>query len=374
MIISIVTFPMKKFNGGPPEFILDLAPSFFGKANPTYICVDDVDREFKDLELFGKVLIQPILSKKFQGIFFKWTPSIEELLESSDVILIHGYYLLSTLKILLNRQITSKIFILANGVFEPYHQKQSRVKKYCFDLIVRKLAKSKITCFLAANSSEMFNIRKKFPETSVSVVGLGLNFLTLPTVSSQKQYPTDGVIKLIHIGRITEKKRIDLIIHVVKILIDRGISVVLNIVGDGEKNLIIRLQLLSLKLNIQEFVLFQGYVSRERKWKLLEDASVFLLPSESENYATSVAEANYFGVPVIVSSNVGMSVHVIKYSTGIVINDLSPVSYADAVMQIMEGYYSYAQNTFLTRDTLSNKRTVENFLKIMISDDANGDN
>tara|TARA_R110002072_G_scaffold51202_1_gene137179 strand:- start:711 stop:1754 length:1044 start_codon:yes stop_codon:yes gene_type:complete len=54
-----------------------------------------------------------------------------------------------------------------------------------------------------------------------------------------------------------------------------------------------------LELTPTDNITYVGQVEGEQKWKLMRDASVFVLPSHSENFGVVVAEALMAGTPVI---------------------------------------------------------------------------
>ncbi|HVB36790.1 MAG TPA: glycosyltransferase, partial [Candidatus Acidoferrales bacterium] len=60
-------------------------------------------------------------------------------------------------------------------------------------------------------------------------------------------------------------------------------------------------------LGIGESVLFTGPLYDDAKWAAYQDANVFVLPSQNENFGNSAAEAMACGTPVIVTDQCGIA-------------------------------------------------------------------
>ena len=61
------------------------------------------------------------------------------------------------------------------------------------------------------------------------------------------------------------------------------------------------------KLGIRANVLFTGPLYDDAKWAAYQDADVFVLPSQNENFGNSAAEAIACGTPVIVTDQCGIA-------------------------------------------------------------------
>ncbi len=68
-----------------------------------------------------------------------------------------------------------------------------------------------------------------------------------------------------------------------------------------------RLERLARELGVASRVLFPGPLYEEAKWAAYRDADVFILPSQSENFGNSAAEAIVCGTPVIVTDRCGIA-------------------------------------------------------------------
>ena len=101
----------------------------------------------------------------------------------------------------------------------------------------------------------------------------------------------------------------------------------LIIAGNDEENLTPKLCALAEGRAVE----FPGPVYGDAKWELLASASLFALPSLSENFGNAVLEAMMMGTPVVVSPEVGIAPDVARAGAGIVTHD-----FASAIATLLE--------------------------------------
>jgi glycosyltransferase involved in cell wall biosynthesis len=82
------------------------------------------------------------------------------------------------------------------------------------------------------------------------------------------------------------------------------------------------------------------------KWDALFSSDIFVLPSHSENFGMSVAEAMGAGLPVIVSNRVALHVEIQQKSAGVVIDPDSDQLAAEILrlLQLPEDRLRMGQN------------------------------
>ncbi len=115
-------------------------------------------------------------------------------------------------------------------------------------------------------------------------------------------YKKGSKCKIVAVGRLyTEHKGQDLLLDALKIIRDRGYNNFhLDIIGDGPS-----LPILIEKIknqNLSDVVSMLGYKSRDYIYNNLCYYDLFVLPSRSEGFGLSVAEACIAKVPVIISN------------------------------------------------------------------------
>lgn len=122
---------------------------------------------------------------------------------------------------------------------------------------------------------------------------------------------------ILYLARIHPIKRIDVLLRAYAALESRA-GTTLVIAGDGDAALLGRMKQLAIDLGIDGDVRWVGFVQGALKHWLLSRASLFVLPSDSENFGIAVVEAMGAGLPVIVTRGCGLADFVARHGAGIV--------------------------------------------------------
>lgn len=127
----------------------------------------------------------------------------------------------------------------------------------------------------------------------------------------------DGARVILYLARIHPIKCVDVLLRAFAAIRDRS-DLRLVIAGDGDPALIASLRRLAGELELGDRVRWVGFAAGRRKRWLLSHASVFVLPSASENFGISVVEAMSAGMPVVVTQGCGLADFVTQWRAGIV--------------------------------------------------------
>jgi len=100
---------------------------------------------------------------------------------------------------------------------------------------------------------------------------------------------------IISAGRLTKHKRFDNLLKAFSLVIEKQATARLIILGKGILQR--ELELLTLKLNIDNFVSFVGYKDNPYAW--ISKADIFVLPSDFEGFPNVLPESMACGTPVI---------------------------------------------------------------------------
>ena len=125
-----------------------------------------------------------------------------------------------------------------------------------------------------------------------------------------RQMPTNGVIQLVTVCRLVEKKGVEYGIRAVAQLRDRYPKVQYTIIGDGP--LTAALKMLVAELKISDIVHLVGWKQRDEVIEILNQSQIFLAPSvtacngDQEGIPVALMEAMAMGMPVISTFHSGI--------------------------------------------------------------------
>ena len=102
---------------------------------------------------------------------------------------------------------------------------------------------------------------------------------------------------IISCSRLSDWKRIDRILHALKVCVDNGLDCQLIVAGDGpEKGSLMEL---STKLNFSNEVIWLGSVDHDNIWTLMNLSDVFMIANDVTNRCNPLYEAAWAGLPVV---------------------------------------------------------------------------
>jgi glycosyltransferase involved in cell wall biosynthesis len=111
-----------------------------------------------------------------------------------------------------------------------------------------------------------------------------------------------SIVRFLFLGNIGERKGIFDLLDIIREQKNYLLgNFILNIGGNGE---ILKLIEYIKEYSLQNLVVFNGWVTGEKKKELLAHSDVYILPSYNEGLPVSILEAMDYGMPVI-STNVG---------------------------------------------------------------------
>jgi glycosyltransferase involved in cell wall biosynthesis len=117
------------------------------------------------------------------------------------------------------------------------------------------------------------------------------------------------------LGRLDPKKNLDLLIEAIASIED---DVSLVVAGDGPRDYVEGFHRLAREFGIADRVTWLGFIDSNAKGDFLGSIDVLAMPSAYESFGIAAVEAMGAGVPVIVSSTVGISDLVVRAGAGLV--------------------------------------------------------
>ncbi len=137
--------------------------------------------------------------------------------------------------------------------------------------------------------------------------------------------------RIVFLGRISWKKRIDRLIEALPMLPNAH----LVIAGNDEEGLVPDLQRIAARLGVASQVSWRGAVYGAAKEELLSSASLFALTSDSENFGNAVLEALAQETPVVLTPGVGVAAEVAAAGAGVITTD-APQEIARTIAALLD--------------------------------------
>ncbi len=150
-----------------------------------------------------------------------------------------------------------------------------------------------------------------------------------------RKFPAAAGKKLIlFLSRIDQKKGLELLLKAFVGVRRTEPDSLLVVAGNGDSRYVESLRALADKLEISADLLWTGFLGPADKADAFAAASVFVLPSYSENFGIAAAEALAAGVPMIVSDQVALAQDVANAGAAVVVQ-ADEISLRAAILRIL---------------------------------------
>jgi len=182
-------------------------------------------------------------------------------------------------------------------------------------------------------------------ELAAGGVPSGKSVLRRNGVETPVSWPEPGAFRRTHgisqdaklilfLGRLSAKKSPDLLLQAfAKLpaeLEGRPLQLVFG--GPDEGGMTAQLEQMASQLDVRTRIQFAGPLFGGNKWAAYQDADVFVLPSQNENFGNTAAEAVAAGTPVIVTEQCGIAPLLANEAGLVVRHDSAALSEALAQM------------------------------------------
>ncbi|NTW87556.1 MAG: glycosyltransferase [Desulfobulbaceae bacterium] len=172
-------------------------------------------------------------------------------------------------------------------------QNGSFMKRIIWPLLQRPALDATI-CFHATSEQEYLDIRRLGFKQPVCVIPNGID------VPMLKKTAIGGRKILMFLGRIHPKKGVDILLRAWRVVQQRFPGWELHVIGPDNGRYLTTMKALVAQLRLER-VVFVGPLYGKDKLRAYRNASLFVLPTHSENFGLTVAEALAASTPVIVT-------------------------------------------------------------------------
>lgn len=275
---------------------------------------------------------------KIRDILLNWRKLKEE---KFDLIHVQTPFIAQMLGVRLKRRLKIPLVLSYHTLFEEYLQHyfpfmpQRPLRLFTRYLARRHCHRAKgiiVPSQMIAKVLHRYGVRKPM---RVLPTGIDLSrFSRRDPMAFRNKYQIASHRPLLaFVGRVAFEKNIDFLLQVVQLLRQRFPDIVLAIAGQGPAEA--HLQRLTKQLEIQDHVLFLGYLDREQGvQELCTAADAFVFASRTETQGLVLLEALAVGTPVVALSVMGTKDILQEHSGALVAAD-DPVDFADKVTQLL---------------------------------------
>ncbi|TKJ02706.1 colanic acid biosynthesis glycosyltransferase WcaL, partial [Bacillus cereus] len=207
--------------------------------------------------------------------------------------------------------------------------------------------------------NKLLNLGAKSENITIHHMGVNLNkFEYVPPELIETKY-----IKVLLIGRLTAKKGIDVAIESVHYLREKGFSVFLTVIGDGEEKE--NLQNMIKKFNLEDRIILKGWLTQETVNQYIKESTLIILPSRTakngdmEGIPVSLMEAMARGKLVISTYHSGIPELIKNEYNGWLVPENDSLALAEKVEEVISKKNLWPMISYNARRTIYEEFNIE---------------
>jgi glycosyltransferase involved in cell wall biosynthesis len=282
----------------------------------------------------------PIQPPKYWGTSWSLARALRQKIKAVDLVHVHNLYLFHDLMAGYYCRILGVPYLIQpHGSLDPFIYRRHRGRKRFMEWGFQNRAIREASAILFTTAEERELATPFIFGTPGLVVPLGIGadeFAAMPEPGSfRRRHPEIGDKRLIlFFGRINFKKGLDILAQAFGAVGRRRQDVHLVIAGPDNEGWGARVRTWLEAEGMGERATFTGMLLGPDKLAVLRDASMFVLPSYSENFGLAVIEAMAAGLPVIISDQVNIWPEVETGGAGRVI-PCNATALADQILELL---------------------------------------
>ena len=220
----------------------------------------------------------------------------------------------------------SKPYVIwPRGVLSPAALSISPIKKKLYWSLCMRNFYARARAIVATTEAEVDQIARMGSNRRIEVIPNAVDTAslseTLTRAELDQHYPqlTDKRI-ILSLGRLCPIKGLTHLLDAFSQLKKQFDNVALVIAGPDENGYLAQLQSQARRLDLNGSVLFTGRIQGREKVGLLRCSHVLAMPSDSESFGLSAAEAAACGVPIVLTRSCGFAEDAVRAGAGFAVN------------------------------------------------------
>lgn len=231
---------------------------------------------------------------------------LEETVGNSDIVHIHMLYLYATFAgCRTARRMRVPFVVSPHGALDPYILRHGRPQKWLTDVLWQRRALEAADAIFVTTEQEGRLIGPLRLRAPVSVVPIGLEPESFFAAARLRRELGPAVI--INHGRLASKKSLDILVDALPIVHRFGQRARLKFIGPDPDGIGRDLLARAARLGVASSLELVGPMYGDALAQEVAAASIWVLPSASENFGIAIVEAMAAGLPVIVTPDVNLA-------------------------------------------------------------------
>jgi len=277
-------------------------------------------------------------SINFYKVAWSFVPWVKQAVTSFDIVHIHALFsFTSIVAAWAARRAGVPYIIRPLGTLTNYGRTQRRpwLKRLSLKWIEGPLLRDAAAVHFTSLDEQREAAECGVPMRGV-VIPLGIDAapVTDDTLVRSHFSALQGSSYLLYLSRLDPKKNVEGLLHAFAQCHVQLPNTKLLIAGNGTPDYVACLMALATTLGLDKQVIWAGHIDGDLKASALAGATLFVLPSFSENFGIAAAEALMAGLPCVLGQGVAISQDVVTAGAGVAVQT-DPASIAAGLMQVL---------------------------------------
>ncbi len=333
--------------GGPSKAVLEMCRELGRRDVAAEIYTTDVDVKGRlavplrsPIDLDGaRITYFPMQALNSFKVSLPLAAALRDTVARFDVVHVHSLYQFpaSVAAFHCRRQQVPYV-IRPHGTLDPFIFRHHRARKWIYESLCerRNLAGAAAVHFTSEDEKHLAQGLGLQFESVVIPLGVAADELAIPVPQLCSLWPeTSGKRVILYLGRLNFKKGLDILSCAFGEIARTRSDVHLLLAGPDHEGYGKRVKRWLAAEGVLDRVTLCGMLTGTAKQAALRGASIFVLPSYSENFGIAVVEAMAAGLPVVISNKVNIWREVEEAGAGIVV-DPQPHATAEALTALLE--------------------------------------